>query len=72
MEGAIGEDEPFHSDRVPAPPALYGASKVIGEQLCHLYRARQTSTSSRCVSREASLLAHQLAHHLVIHLMRSL
>ncbi len=40
IEGAIGEDEPFHSDRVPAPPALYGASKVIGEQLCHLYRAQ--------------------------------
>ena len=38
--GAIREDEPFHSDRVPAPPALYGASKVIGEQLCHLYRAQ--------------------------------
>lgn len=38
--GAIREDEPFHSDRVPAPPALYGASKVIGEQLCHLFRAQ--------------------------------
>lgn len=38
--GAIAEDEPFHSDRVPAPPALYGASKVIGEQLCHLFRAQ--------------------------------
>lgn len=38
--GAIREEEPFHSDRVPAPPALYGASKVIGEQLCHLYRAQ--------------------------------
>lgn len=38
--GAIREDEPFHSDRVPAPPALYGASKVIGEQLCHLYRTQ--------------------------------
>ncbi len=36
--GAIREDEPFHSHDVPAPPALYGASKVIGEQLCHLYR----------------------------------
>lgn len=40
IAGAIREDEPFHSDRVPAPPALYGASKVIGEQLCHLYRAQ--------------------------------
>lgn len=38
--GAIAEDEPFHSYKVPAPPALYGASKVIGEQLCHLYRAQ--------------------------------
>lgn len=38
--GAITEDEPFHSSGVPAPPALYGASKVIGEQLCHLYRAQ--------------------------------
>lgn len=38
--GALGEDEPFHSAGVPAPPALYGASKVIGEQLCHLYRAQ--------------------------------
>ncbi len=40
IRGAIREDEPFHSDRVPAPPALYGASKVVGEQLCHLYRAQ--------------------------------
>ena len=40
ISGALGEDEPFHSAGVPAPPALYGASKVIGEQLCHLYRAQ--------------------------------
>lgn len=38
--GAMSESEPFHSAGVPAPPALYGASKLIGEQLCHLYRAR--------------------------------
>ena len=36
--GSISESEPFHSAGVPAPPALYGASKVIGEQLCKLYR----------------------------------
>lgn len=36
--GAISEAEPFHSAGVPSPPALYGASKVIGEQLCKLYR----------------------------------
>jgi UDP-glucose 4-epimerase len=38
--GALREDEPFHSAGVPAPPALYGASKLIGEQLCHLYRSQ--------------------------------
>jgi UDP-glucose 4-epimerase len=38
--GGLQEDEPFHSANVPAPPALYGASKVIGEQLCRLYRAQ--------------------------------
>jgi UDP-glucose 4-epimerase len=36
--GAIGETEPYRAAGVPAPPALYGASKIIGEQLCKLYR----------------------------------
>ena len=36
--GAITEEEPFHSAGVPSPPALYGATKVLGEQLCKLYR----------------------------------
>lgn len=36
--GAIEEAEPFHSAGVPAPPALYGASKLIGEELCRLYK----------------------------------
>jgi UDP-glucose 4-epimerase len=40
ISGALGEDEPFHSAGVPAPAALYGASKVIGEQLCRIYRAQ--------------------------------
>jgi len=38
--GGLTEAEPFHSAGVPAPPALYGASKVIGEQLCRLYAAQ--------------------------------
>lgn len=40
IEGSIAEDAPFRSAGVAAPAALYGASKIIGEQLCHLYRAR--------------------------------
>lgn len=37
IEGALFEDRPFHS--VGAPPAaiLYGASKIMGEQLCRQY-----------------------------------
>jgi UDP-glucose 4-epimerase len=38
IRGAIQEDEPLHLHGVPAPAALYGASKVIAEQLCRLYR----------------------------------
>ena len=38
--GGLDEAEPFHSAGVPPPPALYGASKVIGEQLCRLYHAQ--------------------------------
>ena len=40
--GAIGrgitEEKPFHCAGAPSPPALYGATKVLGEQLCKLYR----------------------------------
>lgn len=37
IKGALSEDSPFHS--VGAPPAaiLYGASKIMGEQLCRQY-----------------------------------
>ena len=35
--GAIPESDPYRSAGVPAPPALYGASKIIAEQLCRLY-----------------------------------
>jgi UDP-glucose 4-epimerase len=38
IRGAIKEEEPFHSFNVPPPAALYGASKVVAEQLCRLYR----------------------------------
>jgi UDP-glucose 4-epimerase len=40
IAGAIDEKTPFHSAGVPAPPALYGASKIIGEQLCRLHAAQ--------------------------------
>ncbi|WP_296560363.1 NAD-dependent epimerase/dehydratase family protein [Pigmentiphaga sp.] len=36
--GAITEAEPLRTHAVPAPPALYGASKLLAEKLCQLYR----------------------------------
>lgn len=40
IKGALSEDIPFHS--VGAPPAaiLYGASKIMGEQLCRQYHQK--------------------------------
>jgi len=35
--GGIAEDTPHHNAGIPAPAAAYGASKVIGEQLCRMY-----------------------------------
>lgn len=35
--GGIREDEPHHNAGIPAPAAAYGASKIIGEQLCRIY-----------------------------------
>ena len=35
--GPIAEDTPHHNAGIPAPAAAYGASKVIGEQLCRMY-----------------------------------
>jgi UDP-glucose 4-epimerase len=37
ISGGIDETYPLHSSEVPAPPILYGASKLIGEELCRLY-----------------------------------
>ena len=38
--GGISEDEPHHNAGIPAPAAAYGASKIIGEQLCRMYYTR--------------------------------
>ncbi|MEM7742750.1 MAG: NAD-dependent epimerase/dehydratase family protein [Pseudomonadota bacterium] len=35
--GGIAEDTPHHNAGIPAPAAAYGASKIIGEQLCRMY-----------------------------------
>ena len=34
IQGALHEDEPFHSRGAPPAAVLYGASKIMGEQLC--------------------------------------
>jgi UDP-glucose 4-epimerase len=39
--GAIAEDTPFHSAVAPPAAILYGASKLIGEQLCRQAEAKQ-------------------------------
>ncbi|MEM6621671.1 MAG: NAD-dependent epimerase/dehydratase family protein [Pseudomonadota bacterium] len=35
--GGVGEETPHHNAGIPAPAAAYGASKIIGEQLCRMY-----------------------------------
>lgn len=35
--GPVGEDTPHNNAGIPAPAAAYGASKIIGEQLCRMY-----------------------------------
>ena len=37
IKGALVEDGPFHSAGAPAAAILYGASKIMGEQLCRQY-----------------------------------
>lgn len=36
--GGITEDMPHKTDGIPAPAAAYGSSKIIGEQLCRMYK----------------------------------
>jgi UDP-glucose 4-epimerase len=39
VAGDLVESTPFHSAGAPAAAVLYGASKIVGEQLCrHVYR----------------------------------
>lgn len=38
--GGIHEDEPHHNAGIPAPAAAYGATKIIGEQLCRIYHQK--------------------------------
>ncbi|MFK7944464.1 MAG: NAD-dependent epimerase/dehydratase family protein [Paracoccaceae bacterium] len=35
--GPVAEDTPHNNAGIPAPAAAYGASKIIGEQLCRMY-----------------------------------
>ncbi|MEM1297793.1 MAG: NAD-dependent epimerase/dehydratase family protein [Pseudomonadota bacterium] len=35
--GPVAEETPQHNAGIPAPAAAYGASKIIGEQLCRMY-----------------------------------
>lgn len=37
IQGALGEGGPFHSTGAPPAAILYGASKIMGEQLCRQY-----------------------------------
>lgn len=37
IKGALAEDGPFHSAGAPPAAILYGASKIMGEQLCRQY-----------------------------------
>lgn len=37
IKGALAEDGPFHSTGAPPAAILYGASKIMGEQLCRQY-----------------------------------
>ncbi len=36
--GGISEDEPHHNAGIPAAAAAYGATKILGEQLCRIYK----------------------------------
>lgn len=38
--GAISEDEPHHNAGIPAAAAAYGATKILGEQLCRIYQQK--------------------------------
>lgn len=38
--GRVGEDAPFHSDAAPPAGVVYGATKIIGEQLCRMAHQR--------------------------------
>jgi UDP-glucose 4-epimerase len=38
--GGIAEDEPHHNAGIPAAAAAYGATKILGEQLCRIWHAR--------------------------------
>lgn len=40
LAGDMTEDQPFHSAGAPPAPILYGASKIIGEQLCRDYQIK--------------------------------
>ena len=37
--GGVAEDTPQHNAGIPAGAAAYGATKILGEQLCRLYKA---------------------------------
>ncbi|MGD1925266.1 MAG: NAD-dependent epimerase/dehydratase family protein [Paracoccaceae bacterium] len=38
--GGIAEDTPHHNVGIPAAAAAYGATKILGEQLCRMYFAK--------------------------------
>jgi UDP-glucose 4-epimerase len=40
VKGELTETTPFHSAGAPPAAILYGASKIIGEQLCRYYKQR--------------------------------
>ena len=38
--GGISEEEPHHNHGIPAAAAAYGSSKILGEQLCRMYKQK--------------------------------
>jgi UDP-glucose 4-epimerase len=42
VAGELVEDTPFHSAGAPPAAILYGASKIIGEQLCRHYKRKHS------------------------------
>ncbi|MBB4265643.1 NAD-dependent epimerase/dehydratase family protein [Roseospira visakhapatnamensis] len=38
--GPVGETEPHHHHGIPPAAAIYGSSKIIGEHLCRMWKAR--------------------------------